>query len=178
MTNFRIATLLVLTTLPISVGFLAPPATAQSARPAVPVGQLPITTSTLVSVGPGETFGAGGVRVPPCPTATTFLATAVQAAPYLPTFGGGVAGLPKWAVSVHIFQVTYNGSFSPLLTAFAAGPEQASTSIAGGQPLSTDEDANVEVRILGSAAATNRPFAVHVTGYCGLPFVIPASSGQ
>ena len=176
MTIFRktVVTLLVLTTLPIAVGFLASPATAQTPRTTVPVGQLPITTSTLVTVEPGETFETGGVRVPPCPKDTSFLATAVQAAPYLPTFGGNVVSLPKWAVSVHVFQVTSNGSFSPRLTAFADGPEQASTSIPGGQPLSTDEDSNVEVRLLGSAAAVHTPFAVHVTGYCGVPFVTPA----
>ena len=176
MTIFRrtVVTLLVLMTLPIAVGFLASPATAQAPRTAVPVGQLPITTSTLVTIEPGETFQTDGVRVPPCPKATSFLATAVQAAPYLPTFGGNVISLPKWAVSVHVFQVFSNGSFSPLLTAFADGPEQASTSIPGGQPLSMDEDGNVEVRLLGSAAAVHTPFAVHVTGYCGVPFVIPA----
>ena len=65
-------------------------------------------------------------------------------------------------------------AFSPLLTAFADGPEQASTSIPGGQPLSMDEDGNVQVRLLGNAAAVHTPFAVHVTGYCGVPFVTPA----
>jgi hypothetical protein len=169
-----VVTLLVLTTLPIAVRFLASPATAQSPRTAVPVGQLLITTSTLITVEPGETFQTGGVRVPPCPKGTSFLATAVQAAPYLATFGGNVVSLPKWAVSVHVFQVTFNGSFSPRLTAFADGPEQASTSIPGGQPLAPDEDTNVEVRLLGNAAAVHTPFAVHVTGYCGVPFVTPA----
>ena len=175
MTVFRktVVTLLVLTTLPIAVGFLSSPATAQTPRTTVPVGQL-IATSTLVSVGPGETFGIGGVHVPPCPKGTSFLATAVQAAPYFSTFAGNLLSLPRWAVSVHVFQVTSNGSFSPRLTAFADGPEQASTSVPGGQPLSTDEDSNVEVRLFGSAAAVNTAFAVHVTGYCGVPFVRPA----
>jgi hypothetical protein len=175
MSLFRktLVTLLVLTTLLIAVGLLASPATAQNARTTVPIG-MPITTSTVVTVAPGETFETGGVRVPPCPKDTSFLATAVQAAPYLPTFGGNVVSLPNWAVSAHVFQVTFNGSFSPRLTAFADGPEQASTSIAGGQPLSTDEDSNVEVRLLGSSAAVSTPFAVHVTGYCGMPFVTPA----
>jgi hypothetical protein len=167
-------TLLVLTTLPIVAGFFASPLTAQSPRTALPAVQLPITSSTVVSVKSGETYGVGGVRVPPCPKDTSFLATAVQAAPYLLTFAGNVLSLPRWAVSAHVFQVAYNGSFSPHLTAFANGPEEASTSIAGGQPLSTDEDANVTVRLLGSAAAVNTPFAVHVTGYCGVPFVTPA----
>ena len=124
MTIFRktVVTLLVLTTLTIAAGLLASLATAQTPRTTSPVEQLPITTSTLVTVAPGETFETGGVRVPPCPKATSFMATAVQAAPFLPTFGGNVVSLPKWAVSVHVFQVTYNGSFSPRLTAFADGP--------------------------------------------------------
>ena len=84
MSLFRktLVTLLVLTTLLIAVGLLASPATAQNARTTVPIG-MPITTSTLVTVAPGETFETGGVRVPPCPKDTSFLATAVQAAPYL-----------------------------------------------------------------------------------------------
>ena len=67
MTIFRrtVVTLLVLTTLPIAVGYLGSPATAQAPRTAVPVGQLPITTSTLVTIEPGETFRTDGVRVPP-----------------------------------------------------------------------------------------------------------------
>ena len=176
MTIFRrtVVTLLVLTTLSIAVGFPGSPATAQTSRTADAGAQLPITTSTLVTVGPGETFEQGDVAVPPCPKTTTFLATAVQAAPYLPTFGGNVGSLPTWAVSVSVHQLAFNGSFSPNLTAFADGPEQAFTSIAGGQPLSTGQSFNVEVRLLGSAAAVHSPFAVHVTGYCGVPFVTPA----
>jgi hypothetical protein len=102
------------------------------------------------------------------------MVTAVQAAPYLLTFSGNVTSLPKWAVSVQILQLAYNGSFSPLLTAFSAGPEEASTSIPGGQPISSNEDTNVEVRLFGGPAAVNTPFAVHVTGYCGVPFVTSA----
>lgn len=166
-----VATLLGLVTFPVALGVLASPAMAQP-RTTVPVGQ-PITTSTVVTVEPGETFEVDGVRVPPCPKGTSFLATAVQAAPYLPTLGDNVVSLAKWAVSAHVFQATSNGSFSPYLTAFANGPDQASTDIAGGQPLSTDEDSNVIVRLVGSAAAVYTPFAVHVTGYCGVPFVTP-----
>jgi hypothetical protein len=173
MTIFQkaVATLLNLVTFPVAVGVLASPAMAQT-RTTATVGQ-PITTSTVVVVALGETFETGGVRVPSCPKGTSFLATAVQAAPYLSTLGDNVVSLPKWAVSAHVFQTTANGSFSPGLTAFANGFEQASTSIAGGQPLATDEDSNVVVRLLGSAAAVYTPFAVHVTGYCGVPFVTP-----
>jgi hypothetical protein len=170
--NKTVGTLLGLTTLTIAIGLLASPATAQNSRTPT-VAQLPITTSTLVSVGPGKTFGLGGVHVPTCPNTTSFMVTAVQAAPYLPTFSGDVTSLPKWAVSVHILQVAYNGSFSPGLTAFSAGPQEASTSIPGGQPISFNED-NVDVRLFGGPAAVNTPFAVHVTGYCGVPFVTPA----
>ena len=170
MTIFRktVVTLLVLTTLTIAGGLLTSLATAQTSRTTSSVEQLPITTSTVVSVAPGATFETGGVRVPPCPKATSFLATAGAGA--VPAQrSGNIVSLPKWAVSVHVFQVTYNGSFWPLLTAFADGPQQASTSIPGGQPLSTDEDSNVTVRLLDNAAAVNTPFTVHVTGYCGVP---------
>jgi hypothetical protein len=168
-----VVTLLGLATLPIAAGFLGSPATAQTSKTVGFSGQPLITTSTLITVGPGETFQAGGVQVPPCPRYTSFLATAVQAAPYLATFAN-VASPPKWSVSVDVFQLYPNGSFSPHLTAFADGNEQVSTSIPGGQPIYTDEDSNVAVRLLGSPATVNTPFAVHVTGYCGVPFVAPA----
>jgi hypothetical protein len=166
-----VATWLGLVTFPVAVGVIAAPAMAQT-RTTLPVGQ-PITTSTLITVEPGATFEAGGVRVPPCPKGTSFLATAVQAAPYVALLGGNIVSLPKWAVSVGVFQVASNGSFSPRLTAFAHGPEEASTSIAGGQPLSTFDDNNVSVHLVSGAAAVYTPFTVHVTGYCGVPFVTP-----
>ena len=88
-----VVTLLVLTTLAIAVGFLASPATAQSPR--TTVVQLPITTSTVVTVEPGDTFKTDGVQVPPCPKGTSFLATAVQASPHLIAFAGNVLSLPS-----------------------------------------------------------------------------------
>lgn len=171
-----VVALLVLVTLPIVMGAVAWPVTAQTPRTTVAAQQLAITTSTLVTVEPGETFESGRVEVPSCPRGTSFLATAVQAAPFLSTLGDNALSLPKWAVSADVLQLAYNGSFSPGLTAFANGAEQASTSIAGGQPLSTYQDSNVRVRLLGSAAAVYTPFAIHVTGYCGVPFVTPAPS--
>jgi hypothetical protein len=86
-----VVTLLVLVTLPIAAGLLGSPATAQSSK-TVPAGTS-ITTSTVITVGPGETFETGGVHVPPCPRGTTFLATAVQAAPYLPTLAANLVSL-------------------------------------------------------------------------------------
>jgi hypothetical protein len=35
-------------------------------------------------------------------------------------------------------------------------------------------DDNIDVYLLEDAAAVNTPFSVHVTGYCGVPFVTPA----
>ena len=132
-----------------------------------------MTISTLVGVSQGDTFETGSVYVPPCTKDLRFLVTAVQAAPYLLGFGGEVVNLPNWAVSVHVSQLVSNGSFSPHLTVFGHGPEHASTSIEGGQPISTGQNGNVTVRLLGTSAAVFTPFAVHVTGYCGTALVVP-----
>jgi hypothetical protein len=165
-----VVTLLVLVGWPVALAVLASPAAAQNPGTTVPVGQLLVTTSTLIGVSPGSTFETGGVHTPTCPRGTRFLVTEVQAAPLI---GFDVVNLPKWAVSVAVLQVASNGSSSPRLNAFANGPEQASTSIGGGQPMSSDEDSNVSVHLLGGAAAVTTTFAVHVTGYCGVPFVTP-----
>ena len=177
MSNFSKAmvTMLALTTVTLAAGFLAAPATAQGPRPTVTSGSpstpMFITTSAIIAVEVGQTFKTDGVEVPSCLKGTTFLATAVQAVPYVALLGGNVINLPKWSVSLNVFQVTPNGSFSPQLTVIGDGPAHASTSIPGGQPLYTDEDNNVVVRLLGASATVNTPFAVHVTGYCGTPFV-------
>jgi hypothetical protein len=80
-------------------------------------------------------------------------------------------GLRNRVVSVHVFQEHSSGAFSPYLSVFGAGPEHASTAIAGGQPLATSQP-NVVVALIGGMAAVERSsFVVHVTGHCGAPFV-------
>ena len=156
----------------IAVGVPKPAALAQNPRTTASVGQLPVTTSALVGVSQGDTFGTGGVNVPTCPKDLRFLVTAVQASPYVLELGAKVVNLPRWAVSVHVSQLYSNGSFSPHLTVFGNGPEHASTSI-GGQPISTSQSDNITVTLLGTAPAPFTPFVVHVTGYCGIAFVVP-----
>jgi hypothetical protein len=166
-----VSTLLLLIGIAVGIPKLA--ALAQNPRTTTSVGSLPVTVSTLVSVSPGATFDIGDVDVPTCPKDLRFLVTEVQASPYLPTLGDKVVNLPKWAVSVHVSQLASNGSFSPYLTVFGNGPEHASTSIGGGQPIATGESGNVTVRLLGTAPAVYTPFAVHVTGHCGIAVVAP-----
>ena len=177
MSIFRrtLVTLLALTVVMITVGSLMSPATAQSPNRTpqpIPDGERrSITTSGLVVLPTGESFHTGGVHVPPCPSGTMFMATALQATPLPFTSSNTLSNLAKWAVSVQVNQLLPGGSFSPYLTVVADGPAHASTSIPGGQPLHTDEDANVRVSLLGAAALGSTSFIVHVTGYCGVPLV-------
>ena len=67
--------------------------------------------------------------MPSCLKGMTFLATAVQAVPYVALLGENIINLPKWSGSLNVFQVTPNGSFSPELTVIGDGPEHASTTI-------------------------------------------------
>ena len=144
-----LVTLLALTMVMIAVGSLTSPATAQAPTRApqpIPDGdRRSITTSGLVNVVTGETFHNDGVRVPPCPSGTMFMATALQATPLPFTSSNALSNLAKWAVGVQVNQLAANGSSSPNLTVVADGPAHASTSIPGGQPLHTDEDHNVTV---------------------------------
>lgn len=180
MITFRrtVVSLLALTAAMIAVGSLMSPATAQTpGRTPQPIpdgDRRSITTSSLVVVTTGQTFRTGGVQVPPCPSGTQFMATALQASPLPFTSPNALSNLAMWAVSVQVLQLNPFGSFSPNLTAVADGPAHASTSIPGGQPLHTDEDDNVTVSLLGAAALGTTSFVVHVTGYCGVPFVSPA----
>ena len=173
-----LVTLLALTMVMIAVGSLTSLTTAQAPSRApqqIPDGdRRSITTSGLVTVVTGETFHNDGVRVPPCPSGTMFMATALQATPLPFTSSNALSNLAKWAVSVQVHQLLPGGAFSPNLTVVADGPAHASTSIPGGQPLHTDEDDNVTVSLMGTAASGNVSFVVHVTGYCGVPFVLPA----
>lgn len=170
-----LVTLLAFTMVMIAVGSLTSPATAQAPTRTpqpIPDGERrSITTSGLIVVLTGETFHNDGVDVPPCPSGTMFMATALQATPLPFTSSNALWNLGKWAVSVQVSQLAANGSFSPHLTVVADGAAHASTSILGGQPLHTDEDHNVMVSLLGAEALANISFVVHVTGYCGVPFV-------
>lgn len=173
MTNFKrtVSTLLILIAIVVGIPKLA--ALAQAPRTTASASQLPVTISTVLGVTQGESWETGSLEVPTCPKDLRFLVTAVQASPYLLGLGDTVVNLPKWAVSVHVSQLVSNGSFSPHLTVFGNGPEHASTSIGGGQPISPSAYGNITVRLLGTAPAVFTPFAVHVTGYCGIAFVIP-----
>jgi len=172
-----LVTLLALTVVMIAVGSLTSSATAQSPRTPQPIpdgDRRSITTSGLVVVTTGETFNTDGVQIPPCPNGTVFMATALQATPVPFTPSNTLSNLAKWRVSAQVNQLGPFGSFSPYLTVVADGPAHASTSMPGGQPLHTDEDANVTAALLDGPALGTTSFVVHVTGYCGVPFVHPA----
>ena len=126
MTTFTKPIVNVLTVIALQVAsiIVASTAAAQKPAPVVDAGQVLLTTSTLIGVGPTSTFESGHVHVPPCPRGQRFLATAVQAAPAF--FGDDVLNLPRWAISVHLLQQTANGSFSPHLGSVPAKPPRPS----------------------------------------------------
>jgi len=146
----------------------AAPATAQEPRSTtVTSGPRAITTSTLVQLSPGQSVAFGSVALPSCAKGTRFLVTDLLASP----FAGDIGSLQSWRVSVQAFQVAGNGSFSAQLTVFGKGPQHASASIPGGQPLPDDDQ--VTLQFLGGDAENLSMFNVHVTGYCGTPFIHP-----
>ncbi|AMY07664.1 hypothetical protein LuPra_00840 [Luteitalea pratensis] len=163
--NKGVIPVLLLTT---AAALAAAPATAQDPRSTtVASAARAITTSTLVQVSPGQALAFGSVALPACAKGTSFLVTDLLASP----FGGDVSSLQSWRVSVQAFQKTGNGSFSAQLTVFGKGSQHASASIPGGQPILDDDQ--IVLQFLGGDAEDASIFNVHVTGYCGTPFISP-----
>jgi len=133
-----------------------------------------ITTSTIFSIPSGQSQVSTAVPAPACPGGTNFLATDLQAAPVVegPTSATNVASLPKWAVSLHVFQRVSNGFFSPFLMVYGDGAAHGSTSIPAGQLLAGGNNILASY-VGGGVVGFNAAIAVHVTGYCGVPFVQP-----
>src|SRR6476469_1019917 len=137
----KAAVILVPLTATIAATFLTSSATAQNPRAttAVDAARL-ITTSAAVTVGAGTTFDHGKVEVPVCPKTTMFLVTHLHANPSPNESAADLLSLAKWQASVHVAQLFSNGSFSPQLTVFGQGPQHASASIPGGQPIGSDDN--------------------------------------
>ena len=163
--NKAVNLVLLLTT---AVTLAEAPATAQDPRSTtVASASRAITTSALVQVLPGQALAFGSVALPACAKGTSFLVTDLLASP----FDGDAGSQQSWRVSVQAFQKTGNGSFSAQLTVFGKGSQHASASIPGGQPIPDDDQ--ITLQFLGSDAENLSIFNVHVTGYCGTPFMHP-----
>jgi hypothetical protein len=135
-----------------------------------------VTTSILITIPIGQSVVADTVTAPACPDDTSFLATDLQAAPIInsSTAATNAASLPRWAVSLQVIQRHSSGLFSPWLMVYGNGPAQGSTSIPGGQPLPDTNLSNVIVSFVGgNVVAFTTTMVIHVTGYCGVPFVRP-----
>ena len=157
-------------TLAIVATFRISSATAQTRTTTTADTSQLITTSTAIVMSAGGTTEAGAVHVPVCPKTTRFMVTNLHANPSPFESSDDLLGLGKWQASVHVLQLSVNGSFSPQLTVFGSGAQHVSASIPGGQPINVNND-NISVRLLSGEAAAPIQFILHITGYCGTAFV-------
>jgi hypothetical protein len=85
-----------------------------------------------------------------------------------------VINLPKWAVSVPVYQLFPSAQIEVALTALSQGAEQVSATLPAGQsigPLAGSASIPVRISLLGGVTATHRfEFNVHLTGTCGVAF--------
>jgi hypothetical protein len=102
-----------------------------------------------------------------------FLVSGIHVAPRL---GLGTAQfLPTWAASVQVYQLHEHGALHVPLTVLAHGPAHASGEIPAGQYILPRWA--VTLRIVDEEPAQSIfEFHVHVTGFCGEPFIWPADT--
>ena len=85
-----------------------------------------------------------------------------------------VINLPKWAVSVPVYQLFPGAQIQVALTALAQGAEHVSAMLPAGQsigPIAGSGYIPVRITLLGGVTATHRfEFNVHLTGVCGVAF--------
>lgn len=136
-----------------------------------------VTTSIHISLDTGTNSSDVTPRVLPCKQGHRFLVEAVSIGPEITagTTANDVVQLPRWAASVALVQHFVHGAEPVPLTLFGNGPEHISAELPQGQAIDAPGDElPVRIALLGGKTATARfEFNVHVTGRCGIPFVLP-----
>ncbi|RKH65876.1 hypothetical protein D7V93_05280 [Corallococcus llansteffanensis] len=127
----------------------------------------------------GQTSVEVELCLPDCARRTEFLVQGVHVGPEI-VIGGtsiDVVNLPRWGVSVPVYELHPSAALQVALTALGQGAEHISATIPAGQsigPISGAATLPVHITLLGGTPATHRfEFNVHVTGVCGTPFVCP-----
>ena len=114
---------------------------------------------------------------PPAPRKSEFLVQSIHVGPevIIGATSIDVINLPRWAVSVPVYQLYPSAALQVALTALAQGAEHITVTIPAGQsvrPIAGAGFIPVRITLLGGAPATHRfEFNVHLTGICGRPFV-------
>lgn len=135
--------------------------------PGNPVPTVPaqITTSFTATVNPLISVAVEvNPAMPSCPAGMMFLVTSVNAAPDFLAFDPSTLG--AWAVRVSLAQKTSSGENSVALVAYGNGTQDVSAMLPAGQPYSNKV-------IIEDTGGTKQQFDVHISGYCGVPFVTP-----
>ncbi|MFI5450021.1 MAG: hypothetical protein ACHQ03_09715 [Candidatus Bathyarchaeia archaeon] len=144
-----------------------------------------MTTSLKGVIFQGQSFVDVPLAVPPCPAGKQFLVQGVHVGPEV-VIGSTqitVVDLPKWAVSVPVYQTYPTGQEQVALVAIGNGAEHIWASIPAGQSiLLVGDKIIVRIVLLGgtlgppaklTTASQRFEFNVHVWGCCGEPFISP-----
>ncbi|MDX2193025.1 MAG: hypothetical protein NW201_06705 [Gemmatimonadales bacterium] len=141
-----------------------------------------VTLSARGVILSGQSFVDVNVCLPKCPRKAQFLVQGVHVGPEVEVGATSidVVRLPRWAVSVSVYQLSPAVAIRVPLTALAQGAEHISATIPAGQtigPLAGSPFIPVRITLLGGVAATHRfEFNVHITGTCGDPYICTARS--
>lgn len=124
----------------------------------------------------GQSFVDVDICLPKCPRRREFLVQGVHVGPevIIGATARDVIQLPKWAVSVPVYQLFSGAQIQVALTALAKGAEHISAMLPAGQsigPIAGAASIPVRITLLGGVTATHRfEFNVHLTGVCGVSF--------
>jgi hypothetical protein len=134
-----------------------------------------MTTSARAVILPGQTFVNVDICLPECQKGE-FMVQGVHVGPEVAigNTAADVVHLPRWAVTVPVYQSHAGGAVQVALTAQSPGAEHVSATLPAGQGTSGAgiHSIPVTITLLGGVAATHRfEFNVHVTGVCGVPFI-------
>ena len=134
-----------------------------------------ITTSGRGVILAGTSFVDVDLPLPNCGS-DEFLVHGVQVGPEVNVGAtqSSVVNLPRWAVSVPVYQRHTGGSAKVSFNVLGEGPVHLSASLPAGQAIPHPNPSTLPVRIsiLGGATATHRfEFNIHVAGSCGRAFV-------
>src|ERR1700682_1511461 len=137
-----------------------------------------VTISARGVILTGQTSVDVNICLPICPSKLEFLVQSVHVGPevIIGATSIDVINLPRWAVSVPVYQLFSNpgAAVQVALTALAQGAEHITATIPAGQTVKPAGLYSVPITItlLGGDPATRRfEFNVHLTGICRKPFV-------
>lgn len=147
----------------------------------MPANSVTISARGVILVG--QSFVDINICLPKCPR-KMFLVQGIHVGPEV-VIGAtsiDIIKLPKWAVSVPVYQLFPSAQIQVALTALSQGAEHVSATLPAGQSIGPSAgSASIPVRItlLGGVTATHRfEFNVHLTGVCGVAFTCQQTNGE